>query len=168
MPLDFGSQKQKPEQQFREELRILATQIETINQQLAGGGVGGGGGPASQKAFADMNAKLSFLYEFLKTMQGDLRADNKASFEQVQQSVSGTLQKNLGDIYNAQQETNKLVGGIKSVGGGGSPQDLEDIKNTLKQLISVYREEVEVFKAQNSFLQQKLTDIEKRLNQLEK
>jgi len=165
--LDFGSQKQKPEQQFREELRILATQIETINQQLAGGSIGGGGGPAQAKAFQDLNAKLSFVYEYLKTMQGDLRADSKASFEQVQTSVNATLQKNLGDIYAKQQETAKAVANIKT-GGGVSQPDVEDIKNTLKQLISVYREEVGVFKAQNEFLQKKLVDIEKRLGELEK
>jgi hypothetical protein len=163
MALDFSS-KQKPEAQFREELRILATQIETINQQLAGGT--GGGGPALQKQFADVNAKLSFLYEFMKTFQTDLRADTKASFEEVQKSVTATLQKNLGDIYAAQQETAKS---LKSMpGGSGSPQDLEDIKATLKQLISVYREEVQVFKSQNEFLQKKLIDIEQRLGNLEK
>lgn len=168
MALDFGAQKQRPDQQFREELRILATQIETINQQLAGG-AGGGGGPAMGKAFADVNAKLSFLYEFLKTLQTDLRSQTKESFEQVQTSVNATLQKNLGDIYAAQQDTNKLVQNIKVVGGsGGNPQDIADIKVTLKDLISVYKEEVGIFKAQNEFLQKKLVDIGQRLEELEK
>jgi hypothetical protein len=165
LALDFSS-KQKPEQQFREELRILATQIETINQQLAGGS-GGGGGPAMVKQFQDVSAKLTFLYEFLKTFQTDLRADTKASFEEVHKSVTGTLQKNLGDIYGQLQDINK---GVKSggTGGGASSQDMDDIKNTLRELIKVYREEVQVFKDQNAFLQKKLIDIEQRLMQLEK
>jgi hypothetical protein len=168
MAFDFNNTKQKDEQQFREEIRILATQIETINQQLAGGAGGSGGGPALNKAFSDMNAKLSFLYEFLKTMQTDMRSQTKESFEQVQTTVNTTLQKNLGDIYAAQQDTNKAVQNIKTVGGGGGSQDLSDIKSTLKDLVSVYKEEVGIFKAQNEFLQKKLLDIEQRLGELEK
>lgn len=167
--MDFGNQKQKAESQFREELRILATQIETINQQLAGG-VGGTGGPAMNKAFSDVNAKLSFIYEFLKTLQTDMRSQTRESFDQVQQSVNTTLSKNLGDIYAAQQDTNKFVQNIKVSGGGGgtNPQELADIKATLKDLVNVYREEVGIFKAQNEFLQKKLVDIETRLGELEK
>jgi hypothetical protein len=161
MALDFG-QKQKPEQQFREELRILATQIETINQQLAGGT--GSGGPANARAMQDLSAKLTFIYEFLKTMQIDLRSDAKASFEEVQKSVNATLQKNLGDIYAGQQEATKLLKATPQ----GNAQDLDDIRNTLKELIKVYKEEVNVFKQQNEFLQKKLVDIETRLGNLER
>jgi hypothetical protein len=157
----FGS-TQKPEQQFREELRILATQIETINQQLAGGV--GSGGPANARAIQDLSAKLSFIYEFLKTMQTDLRSDAKASFEEVQKSVNSTLQKNLGDIYAGQQEITKMV----KTSPQGNAADLEDIRNTLKELIKVYREEVQIFKQQNEFLQKKLVDIEQRLGNLER
>ena len=59
---------------------------------------------------------------------------------------------------------------IKVSGGGGSanPQELADIKATLKDLVNVYREEVGIFKAQNEFLQKKLIDIETRLGELEK
>lgn len=161
--MDFGS-KQKPEQQFREEMRILATQIETINQQLAMGGGGGAGGPALAKQFQDLNAKLSFLYEFLKTMQVDMRSDVKASFDEVQKSVTGTLQKNLGDIYAAQQETARAVAAIKP----GTSKDIEDMRVTLRELVSVYKEEVQIFKDQNAFLQQKLVEIEQRLGKIEK
>jgi len=163
--MDFG-QKQKAEPQFREELRILATQIETINQQLATGV--GGSGPALNKAFADVNQKLSFLYEYLKTMQSDLRADAKSNNEQVQNSVNATLKKNLGDMYAAQQDTIKAMGNIKVSGGGANQQDMQDIKTTLRELISVYKEEVDVFRKQNEFLQKKLSDIEQRLGNLEK
>lgn len=167
--MDFSGQKQKPEQQFREELRILATQIETINQQLASGVGGSSGGPAFSKAFADLNSKLSFLYEFLKTMQADVHEETKSSMEQVGSSVNTTLKKNLGDIYAALQDIQKSVQNAKAGAGGGvNNQDVIDIKNTLKELIGVYREEVLVFKQQNEFLQKKLVDIEKRLNELEK
>jgi hypothetical protein len=157
----FGS-TQKPEQQFREELRILATQIETINQQLAGGT--GSGGPANARALQDLSSKLSFIYEFLKTMQTDLRSDAKASFEEVQKGVSATLQKNLGDIYAGQQEMSKAL----KASPQGTQANLDDIRNTLKELIKVYKEEVQVFKSQNEFLQKKLVDIESRLANLEK
>lgn len=161
MALDFSS-KQKPEQQFREELRILATQIETINQQLAGGV--GSGGPANARSMQELSAKLSFIYEFLKTMQSDLRNDAKSSFEEVQKSVNSTLQKNLGDIYANQQEMSKAL----KASPQGTQANLDDIRNTLKELIKVYREEVTVFKSQNEFLQKKLVDIEQRLLNLEK
>jgi hypothetical protein len=174
LALDFSSQKQKAEQQFREELRILATQIETINQQLAGGGANGqGGGPANTKAYADLGAKLNFIYEFLKSMQNDLRQDNRASFEEVGKQVSGTIQKNLGDIYAAQQDIATSIKAIQEKGvtansGGANGEDITDIKSTLRELISVYKEEVTIFKAQNEFLQKKLVDIEKRLGELER
>ena len=165
MILDFGGQKQKPETQFREELRILATQIETINQQLASG-TPGSGGLASGRALSDLNSKLTFLYEFLKTMQNDLHEESKSSMAQVSSSVNSTLQKNLGDIFASLQEIQKSIRNTNS--GGSNPQDLADVKSTLKELVSVYREEVAVFKAQNDFLQKKLVDIERRLNSLEK
>lgn len=166
MALSF-SNSQKPEQQFREELRILATQIETINQQLAGG-TGGGGGPALQRSFQDVSAKLAFIYEFLKTMQADLKEEQKSSFEEVHKSVNATLQKNLPDIYAKLQDLEKATKGIQVTGGGAASQDVEDIKSTLKQLIVVYKEEVGIFKQQNEFLQKKLVDIDMRLQNLEK
>lgn len=157
--MEFG--KKKPEETFRDELRILAVQIETINQQLASG-TGGSGGPAAGKAFNDMNAKLSFLYEYLKTMDAEFRQEAKTSMEQVQGSVNTTLQKNLGDIYARQEEL------LKAVGKSGGNQEIEDMRSTLKELINVYREEVEVFKQQNQFLQKKLADIDARLQRMEK
>ncbi len=164
MALEFNT-KLKGEQQFREEMRILATQIETINQQLS---TSSGGGPASAKAFADLNAKLSFLYEILRTLQTDLRSQTKESFEHVQTSVNTTLQKNLGDLYALQQDTQKQIQNIKVTGGAGGSQDITDIKQTMKDLVKVYREEVDIFKKQNAFLQEKLVQIEQRLNELEK
>ncbi len=166
MALDLSGGKQKADQQFREEIRMLATQIETVNQQLASGGSGSSGGPAMTKSFADFNSKLQFLYEFMKTFQTELKGETKASFEQVQKSVTHTLQKNLDDVYSSQKETAKAVKDMeKRIAGAPAfnTQDLVDIKMTLKNLVTIYREEVEVFKKQNEFLQNKLMDIEKKL-----
>ena len=162
MALDFGKQNKKD---FQEEFRVLATQIETINQQLSSGVVGEGG-PASAKIFADVGTKLNYLYELLKRMDADVRSDVKASFETVQKSVNATLHKNLGDIYAKQQETTKAITAMEhrmADSPAFNSEGVSDLRRTVTELVNIYKEEVAVFKAQNEFLQKKLIEIEKKL-----
>lgn len=164
MALDFSG-KQKQEDKFREELRVLATHIETINQQLSSGG--SGGGPAMGKAFSDTNAKLQYLYEFMKSLQTELKTESKSSIEQVGKQVETTLKKQLSDLYDNQQNLQKSVQAVEEhiqKTPAFNTDVLDDMRKTLSQLVGIYRDEVAVFRRQNEFLQKKLLDIEKKLD----
>ncbi|MDD9952792.1 MAG: hypothetical protein OXR66_00480 [Candidatus Woesearchaeota archaeon] len=161
MALSFSAGKKEGEQ-FREELRVLSTQIETINQQLSVGS--GGAGPALSKSFADVNAKLTFIYEFLKTMQQDIKAENKENFHEVQTSVNSTIEKQLGDLYNNQAEQQKALQEMQeklSSAPQFNAQDLANLSTKVDELTRIYTEEVQVFRDQNAYLQKKLDEIEK-------
>jgi hypothetical protein len=165
---DFGG-KGKAETQAREELRALATQIEAINQQLAeGAAVGGGaGGPALGKAFADLSGKLQYLYELVKTMEASVSSEVKERFTEVQKSVNTTLQKNLGDMYELHKGTQQTIDALHKrleASPAFKTDEIGDMRRTLVELVTIYREEVQLFRKQNEFLQQKLLDIERKID----
>lgn len=155
------AQQKQPE--LREELRILTTQIETINQQLASA-QGGGNDPALATGIRAMEEKINFLYEYVKGMSTQLDESIHAYFEQVGTQVTKSLNSNLTQVFAKIDELQRAVAviqesGVKSSGGAGNTE----IKKSLQDLISVYKDEVAVFKEQNEFLQQKLIAIEKKL-----
>jgi len=152
--------------QMSENFRILATQIETINQQLAGGS-GSGSSPAMQVGLQAVETKLNFLYEFVKSMQVSIQESEGEYFNQVGSKVTSALNSNLTQLFSKLQDLHKSLSSIEQ-GLGNSPtvqaKDISDMKKMLSELAGIYKDEVLVFKQQNEFLQQKLIAIEKKLD----
>ena len=156
----MGQQKQPD---LREELRILTTQIETINQQLAGA-QGGGNDPALLTGMKAMEEKINFLYDLVKGMNTQLNDSVHSYFEQIGTQVTKALNTNLTQVFAKIDEIQRALAviqesGVKSSGGSNT-----EVKNSLQDLISVYKDEVSVFKEQNEFLQKRLISIEKKLD----
>lgn len=150
---------------YREELRILTTQVETINQQLAGG-VGGGNDPAMKAQLQQIEQKLNYLYDSTKTMDAQITEAVKGYFDQIGTQVTKALNSNLTQLFAKLDEMHRTFAELNTnlhntpaVQG----QDILEMKKSLKMLIDVYKDEVAVFKEQNEFLQQKLTNIEKKM-----
>lgn len=156
----MGQQKQTD---LREELRILTTQIETINQQLASAS-GGGNDPALLTGIKAMEEKINFLYDLVKGMNTQLNDSVHSYFEQIGTQVTKALNTNLTQVFAKIDEIQRALAAIQESGvksGGGSNTE---VKNSLQDLISVYKDEVAVFKEQNDFLQKRLISIEKKLD----
>jgi len=159
--------KGKDDQQLQETMRILATQIETINQQLSAGGVASG--PALPASFDQLEQKLSYLYEFMKGMQQHITDAEQEYFDQVGKRVTTALNTNLTQLFGKLQELHGSLEAIKEA-LRNSPQlqanDILEMKQTLQTLIGVYKDEVTIFKEQNEYLQKKLSTLERKLDLL--
>lgn len=139
---------------IREELRILATQIETVNQQLTGSG--GGSDPALHNQVKQMEQKINYLYDMMKNLESEISESVKGYFTQLGNQVTKSLNTNLTQVF-AQLEK------LEHSGATGDSKDIKEMRHSLKELIDVYKDEVQVFKDQNEFMQRKLVEIEKKL-----
>jgi phage-related protein len=150
---------------YQDSLHILTTQVETINQQLAGG-TGGGTSPALANNLRDISSKVTYLYQGLQTMQNLLKAESQGVVVQVGSLLKQGLDRQLADITaklgELQQNLAAILQALRSSPAINS-QDILEIKKTIRELASIYKEEAEVFRRQNEFLQKKLTEIEAKL-----
>lgn len=144
MALQFGN-KEKPGDQFREQLRILGTQIEAINQQLSQGGSASSGSP---QAFSQVNVRLQYLHDLIKSLQSGIEGDLQSTVHQLRDEV-GKVQQAM-EAFAHKQQANPNVA-------------LSDIREALAQLVSIYREEMVLFRKQNEYIIRKVDEIEKRL-----
>ncbi|MBR9703751.1 hypothetical protein GOV10_06935 [Candidatus Woesearchaeota archaeon] len=156
----MGQQKQSD---LREELRILTTQIETINQQLANSS-GGGNDPALLTGIRAMEEKIGFLYESVKGMNTQLNESVHSYFEQIGTQVTKSLNTNLTQVFAKIDEMQRALAVIQESGVKSGGGDNTEVKKSLQDLISVYKDEVAVFKEQNEFLQKRLVAIERKLD----
>ncbi len=147
------ARSQQPD--IREELRILATQIETVNQQLTGSG--GSSDPALHNKVEQMEQKINYLYDMMKNLETEISESVKGHFTELANQITKSLNSNLTQVF-AQLEN------LQHNGSSGNSQDVKEMRHSLKELIDVYKDEVQVFKDQNEFMQRKLIEIEKKLN----
>ena len=158
--------RSEPQPDMREELRILATQVEAINQQLSGSS-GGGNDPALRSQMQQMEQKINFLYELVKNMDAQIAESIKSYFNQVSTHVTKSLDTNLTQLFSKLDEMHQSFATIQE-GLHNTPQmqaqDILEMKKSLKLLIDVYKDEVAVFKEQNEYLQKQLESIDKKLS----
>lgn len=157
---------QQRDQELHDQLRILTTQIETINQQLAGGGSGGGNDPALKTQLQQVEQKLNYLYDSTRGIQSQVTDSVQGYFEQVGSQVTKALNSNLTQLFAKMDELHRSWAGLQqSLHNTPAVQaaDILEMKKTLKTLIDVYKDEVQIFKEQNEFLQKKLLAIESKL-----
>lgn len=158
----------KKEQSLQDSLQILTTQIETINQQLAGGGGGGGGSPALLNAVRDVSGKLAYMYQGLQGLQAGQKGITQAVATQLgtlQQHVAQPMSELIERVNVLQQSFNGIAQALRN-SPAINAQDIGDIKQTIHELAAIYKEEAEVFRLQNEFLQKKILSIEARLDTL--
>jgi phage-related protein len=151
---------------FQDSLHILTTQVETINQQLAGG-TGGGTSPVLANNLRDISSKVTYLYQGLQTMQNLMKAESQGVVVQVGALLKQGFDKQLTDVAaklgQLQQNLGAILQALRS-SPAINAQDLVEIKKTIHDLAAIYKEEAEVFRRQNEFLQRKLTEIEAKLS----
>ena len=152
---------------FQDSLHILTTQVETINQQLAGGGGGAGAGPAVMNSLRDVSSKVTYLYQGLQAMQTLTKAESQGAVIQVGNLLKQGFDKQLADLTAKLGETQQAIAVLQQSlrnSPAVNAQDILQIKQTIHDLAAIYKDEAEVFKRQNEFLQRKLLDIEAKLD----
>jgi hypothetical protein len=152
-------------------LESLTTTIESINQRLAGGGGGGSAGVEdTSRQLRQAVTWLQYLSEQLKVVhqgQGELKAGLGDFKNEVNKTITDNLQSSMDGFRRVMQQM--------ETGGSVSPQVLKesftpaymlDISKRLEQIILLNTEETELLRKQNMFLQQRLSDLEKKLDLL--
>lgn len=103
-----------------------------------------------------MEQKINYLYDMMKNLESEISESVKGYFNQLGNQVTKALNSNLTQVF-AQLEK------LEHSGSTGDSQDIKEMRHSLKELIDVYKDEVQVFKDQNEFMQRKLVEIEKKL-----
>jgi|GEM_PF-4905878 hypothetical protein len=148
-----GNEKKEESQ---EELKILATKVEVLNQMLTQANTGFN--PQMEKSFIDINNKIVYLYKYMQKQQADLlqvletnRSDTKKLFEEALVMLS-----NISKDQNATPKQNK---------------DLEDIKKSIELLgnkISFLNSVVQDYARQKQTLKEVVHETDEVVKDLDK
>lgn len=125
----------KDKQELEDELKLLATNIEVINQRLASTASYGIDEyhAVVGKGLDDISSKLSTMFELMKSNEMDIRRlieeDRKAIFEQLQRLGSAMASWNSSSPAGA---------------GSANPQVLEDVHKELKNMNAMFKDLIRV------------------------